>query len=64
MKKFWAIMIIIVLTIGVLIPFKAYAADADYVLNEPVWKDYVEKSIDIDKTPGLAVAPVNGTSNN
>ena len=29
MKKFWAIMIITVLTIGVLIPFKTYAADAD-----------------------------------
>lgn len=61
MKKIFAIIIMTVLTIGGIIPFKAYAADVDSVLNDPDWNDYVEQSIDIDKTPGLAVAAVKGT---
>ena len=61
MKKLFAIIIMTVLTIGGIIPFKAYAADVDSVLNDPDWNDYVEQSIDIDKTPGLAVAAVKGS---
>ncbi|MBO4243345.1 MAG: beta-lactamase family protein [Clostridiales bacterium] len=60
MKKILAMLIMTILTIEVLIPSKAYAADVDSVLNDPDWIDYVERSIDIDKTPGLAVAAVNG----
>lgn len=60
MKKFLAMIIMTVLTIGVLIPFNVYAAEVDSVLNDPVWNDYVEQSIQIDKTPGLAVAAING----
>ncbi|HBB72071.1 MAG TPA: hypothetical protein DCZ71_05635, partial [Ruminococcus sp.] len=49
-----------ILAIGIGMPFTAYAEDADPVLNDPDWNSYVEQSIDIDKTPGLAVAAING----
>lgn len=61
MKKFLTMIIMTVLTIGVLIPFKVNAADVDSVLNDSDWIDYVERSIDIDKTPGLAVAALYGS---
>lgn len=61
MKKLLAIIIMTVFTIVVLIPFTAYAADVDSVLNAPVWNDYVEQSMELDKTPGLAVAAVKGS---
>ena len=61
MKKLLAMIIMTVLTIVVLITFTAYAADVDSVLNVPVWNDYVEQSMELDKTPGLAVAAVKGS---
>ena len=61
MKKILVMIIITVLTLGANISFPAYAADVDSVLNNPNWIDYVEHSIDVDKTPGLAVAALNGS---
>ena len=61
MKKILVMIIITVLTLGANISFPAYAADVDSVLNDPNWIDYVEHSIDVDKTPGLAVAALNGS---
>ena len=60
MKKILAMIIMTVFTIMTAISYTAYAADADSVLNDPEWSGYVERSIGIDKAPGLAVAAVKG----
>ncbi len=60
MKRILAMIIMTVFTIMTVISYTAYAADADSVLNDPEWSGYVERSIGIDKTPGLAVAAVKG----
>ena len=39
----------------------AYAADINDILNDNEWTDYIERSIETDKTPGLAVAAVKGS---
>ncbi|WP_295067113.1 hypothetical protein [Ruminococcus sp.] len=61
MKKFLTMIIMTVLTIGVLIPFKANAADVDSVLNDPVWNDYVEQSMASMKQAGTAFTMIRNS---
>ncbi|MBR3449196.1 MAG: hypothetical protein IKH27_15490 [Oscillospiraceae bacterium] len=60
MKKLLAVLIMTVLTFGAVMPLPADAADLDSVLHGAAWAEYVERSIDLDKAPGLAAAAVSG----
>ena len=42
-------------------PTKALAANKVNVLNDIEWNSFIEEKIEQDKTPGLAVAVVNGS---
>ncbi|MBR6106850.1 MAG: hypothetical protein IKQ39_02485 [Oscillospiraceae bacterium] len=46
--------IVTVLTIAAVMPVPVCAANADSVMQDAAWTDYVERSMDMDKTPGLA----------
>ena len=56
-----AVIVVTVLSLIIGTSLTAYAADVDSVLNDAEWTSYVERSIEIDKTPGLAVVAVKGS---
>jgi len=56
-----AVTVITVLSVIIGMQMPAYAAETDTVLNDKEWISYIERSMDTDKTPGLAVAAVKGT---
>ena len=56
-----AVIVVTVLSLIIGTSVTAYAADVDSVLNDAEWTSYVERSIEIDKTPGLSVVAVKGS---
>lgn len=61
MKKLLTVLMMTVLAFGAVMPFPADAAALDPVLHDASWADYVERSIKLDKAPGLAAAAVSGS---
>ena len=56
-----AVIVVTVLSLIISTSITAYASEIDSVLNDAEWTSYVERSIEIDKTPGLAVVAVKGS---
>lgn len=56
-----AVIVVTVLSLIISTSITVYASEIDSVLNDAEWTSYVERSIEMDKTPGLAVVAVKGS---
>ncbi len=59
MKRFLTIILMTALTLSTAMP--VHAAEPDDAMHDAAWTEYAERSIEMDKTPGLSVAAVCGS---